>query len=266
MLDEEYKPNPKLGTLAEELEILNAELIRLGLSDKARLLRLKMFAESTMGTWRDHYPKSGGVRLIEGADFAEWEAILDLGSGNRKRRIGLFDSPRKAHEAFRRAHLEHFGIASPFHPDYVPPQEHHDLTADKPIKEPIKAHGKRLCSQSGEVVRRPYTARIVIDGITKHLGSFPTHEEARAAYEQAHIEHYGTRSEYHPDYYDPSVGVRRKRERFYASITIDGKYRQLGTFETQEEAHAAFQRAHVAHWGEKSRYFKRLKELEAANA
>lgn len=56
------------------------------------------------------------------------------------------------------------------------------------------------------------------------------------------------------------AGVERRYtlkfgNRFTASITLDGKKRMIGIFDTPEQAHEAFKRAHVELHGTRSRYW-----------
>jgi hypothetical protein len=53
-------------------------------------------------------------------------------------------------------------------------------------------------------------------------------------------------------------GVYPKRGRFYAQLMVDGRRLHLGTFDTEEEAARAYNRAAVEHHGE----FARLNTIE----
>jgi hypothetical protein len=56
---------------------------------------------------------------------------------------------------------------------------------------------------------------------------------------------------------DSTTGIRgvfRRGERFRSSIQIDGRRRTLGTFDTAEQAAAAYRIAHAEEYGEFSPY------------
>lgn len=181
MNSREYVPNRKLLALARELELLNTELIRLGLSDQARILRLRMYATTSMHA--QHHASLQGVKMSAELDD-ETDNHLWIATFGTKH-LGQFKTPREAHAAYRQAHLDHHGSNSEFHPDYTEAE----YCADEHLPE-----GVSITSSS------TYLARITLPtGTSTHtqrLGCFKTIDDAHAAHRQAHIEHYGTASKY----------------------------------------------------------------------
>jgi len=111
-----------------------------------------------------------------------------------------------------------------------------------------------------------YRARISINGKTKYLGTYDSEDGARAAYYSAkRIHHAGARvniggptdvdyllSESRPPKPTKSssgfVGVRinKKTGRFSARVSIGGRWRHVGTFDTAEEAVSARESAIIS--------------------
>ena len=54
--------------------------------------------------------------------------------------------------------------------------------------------------------------------------------------------------------YLPGVRQRKGRTNFYAQIVVNGQSTYLGTYPTEEEAHAAYRAAHASFFGEFSIY------------
>lgn len=289
MEQHEYRSRPRLAALAAELEILNAELIRLGVSDRARLLRLKLYAQDYKRF--ESLPPDGGVRLLDEDAERPWLAQF------RDKRLGPFASPMEAHRAYREAHVAHYGNRSQYHPDFVPRHivaqaeqgaQHLAKLEDDIAREARKqqlyeaqqqeARGRRKAREAQQQARvqptphhgplpqgvklqgNRYVARIKANGEEIHLGSFLTADEAHRAFVAKHVEVHGSRS---PWFNGPATdsgqlprGVQRTPTgRFRADIRINRKTTSLGTYDTPQEAHEAFKRAHVEHHGERSPWY-----------
>lgn len=110
MLDD-YVSNPKLAILAKELSILNKKLISEGVPGDQRIRRLRHFASAS--------------RLVKGfVGVVETKGIYRMGEDRYQatfngKKIGCFATESEAQAAVRQAHVEHYGAASPFHPDYL---------------------------------------------------------------------------------------------------------------------------------------------------
>ena len=88
-----------------------------------------------------------------------------------------------------------------------------------------------------------YQAVIYIDGTLKHLGIYDTPQDASDAYQKALEEiNKGLPISYKP--IPPKsgyIGVTQNRNKYRARLTIDGKNKHLGTFDTPELANLAIQ-------------------------
>lgn len=110
MLDE-YVSDPKLAILAKELSILNAKLVREGIPGDPRIRRLRHFANAS--------------RFVKGfVGVVETKGVYRTGEDRYQatfngKKVGCFSTESEAKAAVRQAHVEHYGPASPFHPDYL---------------------------------------------------------------------------------------------------------------------------------------------------
>lgn len=115
MLDE-YVSDPKLAILAKELSILNEKFLREGIPGDQRIRRLRHFANASRfvkgfaGVVEARSDHARGV-YPQGED--RYRAVFN------GKRIGNFATELEAKAAVRHAHAEHYGTASPFHPDYL---------------------------------------------------------------------------------------------------------------------------------------------------
>src|ERR1035437_7466558 len=103
MIEEhDYVSNQKLRVLAEELIILNDKLMKQNLPDRIRLFQLRDFAQAS--------------KLISGVTFPKVEIVEDDTFGYKytvqfqPKQIGTFDTPSQAMSAYKKAHIEHFGL------------------------------------------------------------------------------------------------------------------------------------------------------------
>lgn len=116
------------------------------------------------------------------------------------------------------------------------------------------ANGAEVAGCSYNIVRKAWQAQIKIDGVSKNLGYWPTEEIARAVYATAAAEAFGDFAPPPPpnpfgftnthwgkcsDGSTKCVEFVKSRGKWRAYITIDGKRRHLGYFDTQQEARQA---------------------------
>lgn len=182
--EREYVPNPRLQSLAAELEILNRNLIAKGLPDTVRLARLRMFADSTLinvktasatatpHTQRGKYPR--GVQPKRG----KFQAIIK--HKGKLHYLGTFPTPEEAHEAYKARYEELHG--KPVGDDYE--AAFIDLEEELPPGVVLTADCKS------------FRAQITIKGQTKYIGVFSTKDEAHDAFKKAHAEEHGQNSPY----------------------------------------------------------------------
>lgn len=99
-----------------------------------------------------------------------------------------------------------------------------------------------------------YTSMIRIDGVLTHIGVFDDAEEAAKAYNVMAEEHFGEYAALndvdHSDYNLPErrkqhsqyrgVSYHKQRKKWYASITLNGKSRHIGSYFTELEAARAY--------------------------
>lgn len=101
-----------------------------------------------------------------------------------------------------------------------------------------------------------WKAVITLDGKNKFLGYYKTLAEAGSARQEAEVEHHGEFAKPNPDFQPVLFGHRRnafsgctgvsfdkKRNLWFAAITVSGKANFLGRFKTFEEAVAARKKA-----------------------
>lgn len=116
-----------------------------------------------------------------------------------------------------------------------------------------------------DLKRRRWVAQIGIDGKHRHIGRFPTEQQAALAYNLAAFDAWGEHAQLNE--IDPDVALPAKRlptssyrgvcwitrhRRFRASIRIDGKIRHLGEFVSEQEAALAYNRAALALRGDRA--------------
>ncbi|MCB1928278.1 MAG: hypothetical protein KDH17_09615 [Rhodocyclaceae bacterium] len=121
--DGEYKSNLKLQQLAAELSALNSQLIELGLPDNARILRLRMFAESSLafGTEGDRYFSTQPEDLPRGVNAKNWyvNPLRFVAAGCE----GDFATIEEAHTAFKVKDVELKGQRSKFYAEVMEQQK-----------------------------------------------------------------------------------------------------------------------------------------------
>ena len=110
-------------------------------------------------------------------------------------------------------------------------------------KDRSKIHtGATLHKKSGR-----YFSRICLNGKVKYLGYFDTEKEASEAYQNALISHQNNEEitiklkEYSSKY--KGVSKVHKTNNYRATIFINGKHKNLGRFNNEEDAHTAYQNA-----------------------
>ena len=303
--DCEYVSNPRLRVLAEELRILNDILVKKNLPDRIRLFQLRDFAQASKQITGISLPT---LTLI-GEDIGEphWTTKIDGKS------IGAFSTPTKAIEAYKRAHVERFGLDSQYHPDRPIDESHLYEDGELPTGVRITSEGR-------------YMALIGINGRQTCLGTFDTADDAHEAYLQAKArqlppgvqqatsgkfrarlnqEHLGTfeTPDEASDAYQhakelttqqrnaanaraarsaKTAAARQARAERYGNVTLPTGVRMassglfnariktgkggnkvethLGTFNTPEEAHHAYKRAHVEYYGKASPYHEEMRQ------
>ena len=90
---------------------------------------------------------------------------------------------------------------------------------------------------------KKYTAKIVVDGKAKCLGSYATKEEASTAYQKALDEiNKGLPISYKkPPTKNKYKYVYQRGDKYIATLTIDGKHKHLGNYATPEDASKAIE-------------------------
>ena len=242
--ESDYISTPRLRVLAEELRILNEILIKKNLPDRIRLFQLRDFAQAS--------------KNISGVTFPKLEITEDALYGCRysiqfaPKQLGTFETPSQAVNAYKKAHIEHFGIKSEYHPKHIIDDSHLYVDDYLPTGVRISMGGR-------------YQAIICIKGRAKKIGTFNTVSEASEAFLKASDEAQHKPKAARLITEKLPTGVRRATTasgRFYAQIGARTKERtfqkHLGSFATADEAHNAYKRAHVELYGTESRYY--LKE------
>lgn len=96
-MNDEYQSNPRLAVLAEELRVLNEQLIEQGLPSHIRINRLRAFSENTKNIVDPNYAK--GVSIHRGSESGSRFSKFDdegikLPSGVHKTTGGRFTASR----------------------------------------------------------------------------------------------------------------------------------------------------------------------------
>jgi len=143
----------------------------------------------------------------------------------RGKNLGRFPTPKKAFDAYKVAHVAQYGVESEFHPDH-PIDDSHLYVEELPAGVEITADGQ-------------YKASISHNKKSRYIGTFNTVEEASAAY-QAEKERIGRPIMASKG--DLPTGVFKTSSGKYRAKTAD---HHIGTFNTVEEASAAFQQTHA---------------------
>lgn len=160
----EYVSNPRLALLAEELRILNEDMIKTGVSDHRRLARLRDFAESSKHVTNITLPAL--ERVANGNDDDWYTASI------RGKSVGIFANPVQVFAAYRIAHVKLYGIESQYHPDCRVDTSHLHHEDELPQGISLTTEGR-------------FRARIVVEGRTKTIGVSDTLGEAVEAYAAA---------------------------------------------------------------------------------
>ena len=175
-MNNEYVSNPRLALLAEELQILNEKLINLNLPDSVRLFRMRNFAEASSQITNISIPR---MQFTDDRSNDLFWAVAFKG-----KHLGDFQTQTQAHEAYRNAHIEHYGIKSKYHSDFRLDVSHlYDLD-NLPT-------GIRFNSDG------TFQVRIYANDKRINAGSFSTLPEAEAAYQAAHAELHGQASPFY---------------------------------------------------------------------
>lgn len=159
--DGEYVSNPRLALLAEELRILNEDMIKVGVSDHRRLARLRDFAQSSKHVTNITFP---ALERVANGNNDDWYTASIRGKS-----IGVFANPVQAFAAYQIAHVKLYGIGSQYHTDCRVDTSHlHD--------EDKLPQGISLTTEGR------FRARIAVEGRAKTIGVFDTLPEAVEAY------------------------------------------------------------------------------------
>jgi hypothetical protein len=132
MIEGEYQPRPKLMELALDLEELNRRFRNAGISPAETRAYLKGFADAKLNRGPKPFEVPDAGDLPQGVSekttkngpryIATLRYVRD-DSRVAQKRIGTYDTPEEASDAYQRAHIEHFGSQSKFYKD-----EHHEPT------------------------------------------------------------------------------------------------------------------------------------------
>lgn len=177
-MTEEYVSNPRLAILAEELRILNDELIQKNIPDSIRLIRLRQFAESAkniVAPLSDAHLYDG-VRLPRGVSVTKGDRYLAKAVVNgRQKYLGTFDTVTEASNAYQAAKEANAATSI---------DEEEESARDLPKGVSGRPSGR-------------FVASIGSLGQQAYLGTFDTPEEAHEAYKAAHIKLHGKSSRYY---------------------------------------------------------------------
>lgn len=125
----QYVANPRLQSLYRSLEAMNAAMIDLGISDSARILRMRLFAESVLKDRPENHPRveivgaakqptprtrNEGQLLPAGVTRSRNRFMGQIVIARKNIYLGTFSTAEEAHEAFKRAHVDQYGPESKY--------------------------------------------------------------------------------------------------------------------------------------------------------